>query len=171
MIKVGSVAPNFNLMDHNRRLVSLESFLGTKNVILSFFVFAFTDNWTSQISEFREYKSKFTKRNTQVLGISCDPRPALAAYNLSLGPFSGYPVKLLSDFYPHGSVSKSYGLFNEESGTSFRAVVIVGKDGKVKFASKYTSVRGSGPTGQGVTDSDLSVPEILELIDNIDKTN
>jgi len=44
MIKVGSVAPNFYLMDHNRRLVSLESFLGTKNVILSFFVFAFTDN-------------------------------------------------------------------------------------------------------------------------------
>ena len=44
MIKVGSVAPDFSLMDHNRRLVSLSSFRGNENVILSFFVLAFTDN-------------------------------------------------------------------------------------------------------------------------------
>ena len=65
-------------------------------------------------------------------------------------------------------MTKSYGLFNEENGTCFRAVVIVDKDGRVKFASKYTSVRGSGPTGQGVTDSDLNVSKILDFIDDID---
>ena len=44
MIEVGRQAPDFTLTDHNRRQVSLSDFRGRKNVVLSFFVFAFTDN-------------------------------------------------------------------------------------------------------------------------------
>ncbi len=44
MIEVGQQAPDFALTDHNRRQVSLSDFRGRKNVVLSFFVFAFTDN-------------------------------------------------------------------------------------------------------------------------------
>ena len=45
MIEVGVAAPDFALTDHNRRQVSLSGqFKGKKNVVLSFFVFAFTDN-------------------------------------------------------------------------------------------------------------------------------
>ena len=44
MIEVGRQAPGFVLTDHNRRQVSLGGFRGRKNVVLSFFVFAFTDN-------------------------------------------------------------------------------------------------------------------------------
>ncbi len=42
-IAPGDKAPLFTLMDHNRKNVSLEKLLGRKNVILVFFVFAFTD--------------------------------------------------------------------------------------------------------------------------------
>lgn len=44
MIEVGHRAPDFTLTDHNKREVSLSDFRGRKNVVLSFFVFAFTDN-------------------------------------------------------------------------------------------------------------------------------
>ncbi len=44
MIEVGQPAPDFTLTDHNRRQISLSGFQGRKNVVLSFFVFAFTDN-------------------------------------------------------------------------------------------------------------------------------
>ncbi len=44
MIEVGQPAPDFTLTDHNRRLVSLERYRDIQNVVLSFFVFAFTDN-------------------------------------------------------------------------------------------------------------------------------
>ncbi len=44
MIEVGQPAPDFTLTDHNRRLVSLDRFKDVQNVVLSFFVFAFTDN-------------------------------------------------------------------------------------------------------------------------------
>jgi len=90
-----------------------------------------------------------------------------AAYILSLGPSDSYPVRLLSDFHPHGAMTKSYGLFNEENGAPFRSVVIVDKQGIVRFAQQYTSVRKPGPTGQGETESDLSVPSILKEIDSL----
>lgn len=40
--KVGDVAPNFKLLDQNRKEVELNSFRGKKNVALAFYVFAFT---------------------------------------------------------------------------------------------------------------------------------
>ena len=41
-IKVGDVAPDFNLMDQNRNPVKLSDFRGKKNVVVAFYVFAFT---------------------------------------------------------------------------------------------------------------------------------
>jgi cytochrome oxidase Cu insertion factor (SCO1/SenC/PrrC family) len=41
-LKVGAEAPDFTLPDHNRQPVTLSSFRGKKNVVLAFYVFAFT---------------------------------------------------------------------------------------------------------------------------------
>lgn len=41
-IKVGSVAPDFTLKDQAGKEVTLSSFRGKKNVVLAFYVFAFT---------------------------------------------------------------------------------------------------------------------------------
>jgi len=102
-----------------------------------------------------------------VLGISADSRPTLAAYTLSLGPFLSYPIPLLSDFHPHGRMIRSYGLFDEAKGTSFRAVVIVDKDGIVRFKRTYTTVLKSGPTGQGEVETDLDPINILAEVDKM----
>jgi len=41
-LKVGDKAPDFNLPDQNGNKVSLNQFLGKKNVVLAFYVLAFT---------------------------------------------------------------------------------------------------------------------------------
>ena len=41
-LKVGDKAPDFTLPDQNGQKVSLSSFLGKKNVVLAFYVLAFT---------------------------------------------------------------------------------------------------------------------------------
>ena len=41
-IKVGDMAPDFTLLDQNRKPVSLHDFRGKKTVALAFYVFAFT---------------------------------------------------------------------------------------------------------------------------------
>ena len=41
-LKVGDTAPDFTLPDQNRQQVKLSDFRGKKNVVLAFYVFAFT---------------------------------------------------------------------------------------------------------------------------------
>ncbi len=55
-------------------------------------------------------------------------------YSNSLG---NVPYPLVADFHPHGEMVKSYGLWNEERGVSRRAVVIVDKEGIVRYRHEY----------------------------------
>lgn len=41
-LKVGDLAPDFKLKDNNGKTVKLSSFRGKKNVVLAFYVLAFT---------------------------------------------------------------------------------------------------------------------------------
>jgi cytochrome oxidase Cu insertion factor (SCO1/SenC/PrrC family) len=41
-VKVGDMAPDFTLKDQNGKEVSLHDFRGNKNVVLAFYIFAFT---------------------------------------------------------------------------------------------------------------------------------
>jgi peroxiredoxin (alkyl hydroperoxide reductase subunit C) len=41
-VRVGEVAPDFTLRDSDRNEVTLSSFRGEKNVVLAFYVLAFT---------------------------------------------------------------------------------------------------------------------------------
>ena len=81
--------------------------------------------------------SDLQEKDTQVLGISTDARPTQIAFAASLG---NIPYPVLADFHPKGQVAKLYGVYNEERGTANRAVVIVDKQGIVRFSRVYTSM-------------------------------
>ena len=49
----------------------------------------------------------------------------------------GLPYPELSDWHPKGEVTTAYGLWNEERGAGTRAVIIVDKDGVVRFRETY----------------------------------
>ena len=71
-----------------------------------------------------------------MLGISCDTQPSHRVFSNSLG---NLPYPLVSDFHPKGEMSKAYGLWNADRGLSNRAVVIVDKEGIVRFRHEYTA--------------------------------
>ncbi len=77
--------------------------------------------------------ASFRGLDTQVLGISVDHVPALAAWAESLG---GITYPLLSDFWPHGEVAKRYGVLREE-GHSERAIFLIDKQGFLQWSKVY----------------------------------
>ena len=83
---------------------------------------------------FRQYHSRFEEKNAQVLGISCDHVSAHRAWTTALG---GLPYPELSDWHPHGKATQAYGLWNEERSAGSRAVIVVDKDGIVRFRETY----------------------------------
>ena len=69
-----------------------------------------------------------------MLGISCDHVNAHRAWSTAMG---GLPYPELSDWHPKGEVTTAYGLWNEERGAGTRAVIIVDKDGIIRFRQTY----------------------------------
>ena len=73
---------------------------------------------------------RFKGLDAQVVGISIDSKHTNRAWAESIGGLS-YP--LLCDFWPHGNVARSYGVFNEKDGRAERAVFIIDKQGTVRY--------------------------------------
>ena len=86
--------------------------------------------------------AEFEKRDTQVLGISTDPRPTQTAFAASVG---SVPYPVLADFHPKGAVSELFGVYNEDRGTADRAVFVIDKEGTVRWKRLYTSAADVQP--------------------------
>src|SRR5688572_8680677 len=91
------------------------------------------------MSGIRERLDEFLTFDTEVLGISCDPVYSLRAF----GGAEGLNFPLLSDFWPHGEVSRAYEVFNDAKGTPRRSSYVIDRDGKLAWA-----VHNANPEGR-----------------------
>jgi peroxiredoxin len=132
-IAVGDKAPNFTLKGNRGEMVELESYRG-KKVLLSWHPLAWTDVCARQMKSLEANLAEMEKLNTVPLGLSVDAYPCKNAWAKELGVAN---VKLLADFWPHGSAAAAFGLFREVEGFSERANVIVDETGKVIWVKIY----------------------------------
>jgi peroxiredoxin (alkyl hydroperoxide reductase subunit C) len=128
-IAAGRPAPDFRLPNQHGAQVSLSDFAGAKDVVLVFYPFAFSGVCTGELAEIRDRMDQIVDEWTEVPAVSCDHRYSLRAY----ADRDGYEFSLLSDFWPHGEVSRAYGVFDERLGCSARATVIVDRGGMVRW--------------------------------------
>lgn len=131
-VEVGSQAPDFTLPNQDRENVSLADYRGKQAVLVTFYPFAFSGVCTGEFCSVRDDLSAFQNDDVQILAISCDPAPALNAWAAQ----ENYTFPLLSDFWPHGAVAESYGVFHSDLGFSFRGTFLVDKEGIVRFAEE-----------------------------------
>ncbi|MET9448589.1 peroxiredoxin [Streptomyces cinerochromogenes] len=128
-IQVGDKAPDFELKDNHGRSVKLSDFRGEKNVVLLFYPFAFTGVCTGELCELRDNLPRFADRDTQLLAVSNDSIHTLRVF----AEQEGLEYPLLSDFWPHGNVSRAYGVFDEDKGCAVRGTFIIDKEGVVRW--------------------------------------
>ena len=132
-VKVGQAAPDFTasyLKRENGRFsfpqVKLSEFKGQKNVVLAFFPAAFSPGCTGEMAKYQEQSGQFNANNTVILGMSVDSTWANEAFADKLGV--QFPI--LSD--ASRTISKSYGLFNEQQLVANRATFVIDKNGIVQ---------------------------------------
>ena len=133
VVRVGEKAPDFVLKDHNEREIRLSDLKG-KRVLLSFHPLAWTKVCAEQMKSLEAHVAQLEKLNTVALGMSVDTVPSKKAWAHELGIEK---TSLLSDFWLHGEVAKSYGIFREKSGTSERANIIIDEEGRVMLVKVY----------------------------------
>ncbi|MEW2502352.1 MULTISPECIES: peroxiredoxin [unclassified Amycolatopsis] len=129
-VEVGTPAPDFTLNDYNKQPVTLSSFKGDKPVLLVFFPFAFSGTCTGELCQLRDEFADYDTRGVQILGVSVD-----AVFSLKVwAEQQNYQFPLLSDFWPHGAVAQTYGVFNDKAGMALRGTFLIDTDGIVRFA-------------------------------------
>lgn len=107
MLEVGSIAPNFTLLDKDGREVSLSDFRGQR-VVLYFYPKDNTPGCTRQACAFAGAYSGFLEKGVKVIGIS---RDSVASHAKFAEKYS-LPFTLLSD--PELVAIKAYGVWQEK---------------------------------------------------------
>jgi peroxiredoxin len=128
-IEVGSPAPEFSLKNQHGEVVSLADFRGEKNVVLVFYPFAFTGVCTGELCSIERELPSFQNDDVQILAVSNDSPFTLRVF----AEKEGLEYPLLSDFWPHGEVSRAYGVFDEEKGCAVRGTFVIDKQGVVRW--------------------------------------
>ncbi|AXT84601.1 peroxiredoxin [Aeromicrobium sp. A1-2] len=128
-LDIGSAAPDFTLKNQHGEDVSLSSFRGDKNVVLVFFPFAFSGICTGELCELRDNLGDFESDGAEILAISCDHFFS----NRAFADRDGYKFSILSDFWPHGEVSRVYGTFNEGAGAPNRGTYVIDREGILRW--------------------------------------
>jgi peroxiredoxin len=128
-ITLGSAAPEFELPDQHGNKVSLSSFKGKKNVVLLFYPFSFTGTCTGELCAMRDDLAAFQNDGVQVLAVSCDSMFTQRIF----AEKEGYEFPVLADFWPHGAVAQSYGIFDDVRGCSLRGTYVIDKEGIVRW--------------------------------------
>jgi len=129
-VETGQAAPDFTLKDQDGNDVTLSSFRGQQSVVLVFYPFTFTGVCQGELCAIRDDPSTFEAAGAQVLAISCDSRFAQQQWAAE----QGFTFPVLSDFWPHGAVAQSYGVFNDDAGFANRGTFVVDRSGVIRFA-------------------------------------
>jgi len=128
-MEIGQTVPDFTLKNQHGESITLSSYRGRSNVALVFYPFAFSRVCTGELCEIRDSLADFATASAEVLAISCDHFFSLRAY----AEADGFTFSLLSDFWPHGEVSRALGQFDEKAGCSARATMIIDRDGVLRW--------------------------------------
>jgi len=129
-LAVGDKAPDFTLRDQFGQDIALSSFRDRKAVVVFFYPYAFSGVCTGEMAGIRDRLAEFMTFDTEVLAISCDPVYSLRAF----ADQDGLNFPLLSDFWPHGEVSRAYGVLDENKGCPRRSSYVIDKEGLVRWS-------------------------------------
>ena len=127
---IGSVAPDFTLPDQHGAPTTLSSLRGERAALVVFYPFAFSGICTGELTGLRDDLDAFQNDAVQLLAVSCDPVYSLRAW--ADEQKFGFP--LLSDFWPHGAVASSYGVFDAGAGRADRGTFLVDQAGVVRWS-------------------------------------
>jgi peroxiredoxin len=128
-VEVGQQAPDFELKDQHGTPVRLSGYHGKKNVVLVFYPLAFSGVCSGELAAMRDEFPEASREDVELLTVSVDSGYALRAWSDA----EQFGFSLLSDFWPHGGVARSYGVFDEKLGIATRGTFIIDKDGVVRW--------------------------------------
>lgn len=139
----GTEAPDFELRSTPDQTVSLAELRGNP-VILAFYPEDWSPVCSDQLALYQQLLPEFRRFGAELVGISVDG----IWCHLAFASDRNLHFPLLADFEPKGEVSRRYGVYRAEDGTSERALYVIDADGIVQWS--YVSPVGVNPGADGI---------------------
>ena len=133
MVGVGDKAPDFELVDQDRKPRRLSEFRGRK-VVLAFFPGAFTSVCTKELCTFRDSLQRLKGLKAEVIGISVNDPFTLKGF----AEVNNLNFPLLSDY--NREVAGLYGGYHDDFvglrgyRAAKRAVYVIDSEGTIRYA-------------------------------------
>lgn len=142
MLKVGDVAPRFELPDASMEMLDIGQYRGSHTVVLFFYTRDNAPQCTTEAIEFSDMEEEFRRYRSVILGISRDDFLSHADFREK----HGLSTQLLSD--EEGDVCRHFGVLQEiEVNGHCRALVeritfVIDRDGVVRHIVPATQAKG-----------------------------
>lgn len=143
LLAIGEEAPEFVLSATPDQRLTLSELRG-RPVILVFYPEDWSPVCSDQLALYQEVLPEFRKYDAELIGISVDS----VWSHLAFAKDRNLHFALLSDFEPKGEVSRRYGVYRSQDGTSERALYVIDADGIVRWS--YLSPVGVNPGADGI---------------------
>lgn len=130
LIDVGVDAPDFAVQTSTGIALTLSDLRGSKRAMLVFYPKDFTPGCTDQLVEVRNSVEMIRELDTEPFGVNPDD----AASHEKFRATYELPFELLID--EDRAIAKAYGSLKEDGVGIQRSVIVVGKNGKIIFASE-----------------------------------
>jgi peroxiredoxin len=143
ILPAGTQAPEFALNATPNQVLSLSELRG-RPVILVFYPADWSPVCGDQVALYNEILPEFREYGAELVGISVDGVWCHAAFARD----RKLHFPLLSDFEPKGAVSRAYGAYREQDGTSERALFVLNSDGIIHWS--YCSPVSVNPGADGI---------------------
>lgn len=128
-VKVGDMAPDFELPGLDGAKVRLSDYRGRANVVLSFVPAAWTPVCSDQWPGYNLALDLIHELGAELIGITVDNTPTQAEWAKAM---HGLAFPVLSDFWPHGKVASSFGVLRSD-GMAERALFVIDRQGVVRY--------------------------------------
>lgn len=99
--------------------------------LLFFYPYAFTGICSSELRKLRDLRPQFGDLGCKIAAISCDTMFALRVF----ADRENFGCHLITDHWPHGEISRRFGVFDEEKGCSVRGSFILDPRGVVRWTT------------------------------------
>jgi peroxiredoxin len=139
----GTPAPDFNLPTSSGQQVSLADFRG-KPLVLVFYPEDNTPVCSSQLALYNQVLPLFQEHGARLVGISVDDPETHRVFAEKLN--LSFP--LLADDTPSGAFAHAYGVFDQQAGTSGRALFVIDAEGIIRWS--YLSPNNVNPGANGI---------------------
>src|SRR5258707_3441794 len=117
-IAVGQTAPDFTLLNQEKKEVKLSDFAGKKNVVIVWYPLDWSPTCTNEHDCLVNEMKAFETLDAEVLGVSVDSVWSHKAFTEKMG----MQYSLVADFHPRGAMSEKYGVYIADKRSNGRGI-------------------------------------------------